>query len=256
MSTPQPTAHVPLPNGLTLYLQSAHMRAAAEYVVDEIFVEKQYQREGFEIGHADTVVDIGANMGVFALWASPQAPAGRVISVEPVQEMMDCLRSNLDANRIRNVSAVQAAVGPSGQKIELTYYPGFNIISHRSDFRRPAYARLKMYLKNWRVWRAPERVRAACISVGELLDEHGVDRVDLLKIDCEGGEYEIVRGMSERDWSRIDRIVMEFHEYHKDQRHEQLVELLRNRGFEVEVEKDAMTYRLMRFGTLWARRAH
>lgn len=247
-------ASLTLPNGLRLCLQSAQMIPAANYVVEEVFVERQYAREGFAIGEADTVLDVGANVGIFALWAAPQAPGGRIVSIEPIPDLAACLDASLRENSIHNVSLVRKALGAPDRTIELSYYPGFNIISHRSDFRRPAYARAKMYLKNFRTWSRPQRVRAECVSICQLLDDHAVERVNFAKIDCEGGEYEILRGMRPHDWRRFEHLVIEFHEYHEDQSHHEIVQILRDNDFDVSVEKDLITYRLMRFGTIWARR--
>jgi FkbM family methyltransferase len=243
-----------LPNGLTLCLRSSQMMSAANYVIEEVFGERQYVREGFEIGHDDTIVDIGGNMGIFALWAAPQAPQGRVISVEPIPDLIACLEASLPLNSLENVTPVQKAVGAPGTVIDLSYYRGFNIISHRADFRRPAFARAKMYLKNFKTWSSPETVRAQSVSIGQLLDDHAIDRVNFMKIDCEGGEYDIVRNVSASDWRRIDRIVIEFHEYHEHHRHGDIVKTLQENGFDVVVQKDSVTYRLMRFGTVWAKR--
>ncbi|HEX8125474.1 MAG TPA: FkbM family methyltransferase [Allosphingosinicella sp.] len=253
-SAPDGSSGLTLPNGLRLCLGSRQMIPAANYVVEEVFVERQYARDGFAIGETDTVVDVGANMGIFALWAAPQAPRGRILSIEPIPELADCLDASLRENSISNVSVVRNALGRPGAKIELCYYPGFNIISHQSDFRRPAYARAKMYLKNFRTWSRPARVEARCVSLGGLLDDRGVERVNFLKIDCEGGEYEVMRGMRPQDWRRIDQLVVEFHEYRKDQDHTEIVRILEGNGFEVAIEKDPVTYRLMRFGTIWAKR--
>jgi len=253
---PTDSVGLALPNGLTLCLQSNQMISAANYVIEEVFVERQYVREGFEIGHEDTIVDIGGNMGIFALWAAPQAPQGRVISVEPIPELIACLEASLPFNSLENVRPVQKAVGAPDTVIDLSYYPGFNIISHRADFRRPAFARAKMYLKNFKTWTSPKTVRAQSVSIGQLLDDHAIDRVNFMKIDCEGGEYDIVRNVSASDWRRIDRIVIEFHEYHEHHRHADIVKALQENGFDVVVQKDPVTYRLMRFGTLWARRRH
>jgi len=247
-------ANLALPNGLTLCLQSKTMIPAANYVVEEIFVEGQYTRKGFEIGESDTIVDVGANMGIFALWAAPQVPNGRIIAIEPIPDLAACLRASLGKNAIGNVSLVEKALGSPNSKIELSYYPGFNIISHRSDFRRPAYARAKMYLKNLSTWSTPKRLKVDCTSIGRLLDDHEVDRVDFLKIDCEGGEYDIVKNTGLRDWRRIDRLVIEFHEYHKSHSHLQLVQVLKNNGFEVDLDLHPINYRLMKFGTMWGKR--
>lgn len=99
------------------------MIPAANHVVDEVFVERQYAREGFTIGEADTVPDVGANVGIFALWAAPQAPGGRIVSIGPIPDLAACLDSSLRENSICNVSLVRKALGAPDSTIEIRYYP-------------------------------------------------------------------------------------------------------------------------------------
>ena len=71
---------------------------------------REYNPPGYEIGAADTVVDVGANIGAFALLAAGLARRGRVVAVEPVAENFALLQRNLARNRAANVAAVRAAV--------------------------------------------------------------------------------------------------------------------------------------------------
>ena len=98
----------------------------------------------------------------------------------------------------------------------------------------------------------PVRATAPCVSLGDLLDRRGVDRVDFLKVDCEGAEYEMFRTLDAGDWRRIDRVAMEFHELHPGQRHEDLAAMFRSRGFQVAIRKPWFDYHCMKFGELWA----
>jgi hypothetical protein len=56
------------------------------------------------------------------------------------------------------------------------------------------------------------RKRIPGITLKSVLDEHGIDTVDLLKIDCEGGEYSILSSTPANVFRRIRRIVFEYHE--------------------------------------------
>jgi FkbM family methyltransferase len=49
-------------------------------------------------------------------------------------------------------------------------------------------------------------------SLGDLLSENSVDRVSILKIDVEGSEYAIFEGVSDETLSKVDNIIMEFHD--------------------------------------------
>src|SRR5262249_25155051 len=49
-------------------------------------------------------------------------------------------------------------------------------------------------------------------SVSEIIREHGIDRIDLLKIDAEKSELAIIEGIEDDDWPKIDQIVIEIHD--------------------------------------------
>ena len=61
-----------------------------------------------------------------------------------------------------------------------------------------------------------------------------LDTVNYLKIDCEGGEYAALRGMDVAYWARVERVVVEYHDFGGD-RHGELVKILEDNGFEVAV---------------------
>ena len=83
---------------------------ADEFFVREVLIDRQYNPAGFEINPTDNVLDIGGNVGAFAVGAAIQAGRGRVISVEPVQENFSLLVRNVGLNKLKNVIPVRAAV--------------------------------------------------------------------------------------------------------------------------------------------------
>ena len=244
---------LPLDNGLSIYLPSHTMLGATNFLVKEIFGRRRYYREGFEIHSDDTIVDVGANMGVFVLWAAPQAPRGRIVAVEPTG-VIDCLELNVRLNQLENVTPIKAAVGRDGQQLEFIEYPGFNIVTHHAGVRPAAITRFLINLLYFRYKRPTVSSTAPCISLGKIMDEHGLQRVNYLKIDCEGGEYQAFRDLTPEYWRRIERVAMEFHQLQPDQKHGDLVECLKQQGFEVEVRKPFFDYYFMKFGEIWARR--
>jgi hypothetical protein len=56
-----------------------------------------------------------------------------------------------------------------------------------------------------------------------------------LKLDCEGGEYDILLPLSDADLRRINRITMEYHNGLTDHNHTEIVEKLSRAGYQVEV---------------------
>ena len=241
---------IPLPNGLKFYPASRQMLPQAKLVLKEIFKRNRYYRPDFEIHPDDTVVDIGANVGMFALWAAPQAVNGRVIAVEPTGAI-ECLQQNVRHNGLQNVQCLKAAVGQENGEMEFVEYPGFSLVTHRAGFR------LTLRNRCWiRLFRSrPVRSRVACVSLKRVIDDFRLDTVNFLKIDCEGGEYDIVRGLPPAYWERIERVAMEFHELAPEQDHRELVELLDSQGFRVEVRKPFFEYLFYRTGAIWAHRS-
>jgi FkbM family methyltransferase len=249
----QPEHTISLSDSVTFHVSTRQMLKAARFLKKEIFRKRRYHRDGFEIRPNDTIIDIGANMGMFTMWAAPQAPKGRVVAIEPMN-VIDCLDVNVRLNEIKNVTTLNAAVGRDGDVLEFLDYPSFNIITHQVGVRPAMITRflIRLLLFGRRV--EPVPVRAPCVSLGTVMDELDLEVVDYLKIDCEGGEYEIFRTLADEHWGRIRRIAMEFHELQPGHRHNELVELLEAQGFEVEIRKPFFDYHFMKFGELWARR--
>ena len=244
---------IPLPNGLSFYLPDARMTGAAKFVIKEIFHRKRYYHPGFEIRPTDNVVDVGANMGLFTLWAAPQAHAGRVVAIEPTS-VIDCLNLNVALNSLKNVASVRAAVGRAGEQLELVEYPGFNIVTHQAGSRPAAVTRFLIRLLYGKYRSDPIRTTAPCLPLAQIMDDHRLETIHFLKMDCEGGEYEIFRGMEPSHWRRVERIALEFHELCPEQHHRELVGILKSAGFEIEIHKPLLDYYLMKFGEIWARR--
>ena len=86
-----------LPNGARMRYVS---RPDVQFLYDEIFVDECYAKHGLAIREGATVIDVGGNIGMFALYAAEKAGAeGRVFALEPIPRTFAALRENV----IRNV---------------------------------------------------------------------------------------------------------------------------------------------------------
>jgi FkbM family methyltransferase len=243
------TVALKLPNGFTCHLTSAAMWPIATFLRWEIYTRQRYLHPGFELRPTDTVLDVGGNIGMFVLWAAPQVPRGRIVTVEPNPSAVACMKVNLARNGIHNVTVLHAAAGRDGDGTEIVTYPGYEGLTHAPTSRLPWIPRLFA--------RSPgpsERVTVPQISLGRLMDEHRLETVNYLKFDCEGAEYEILRNLEAPYWSRIERVAMEYHEYAPDQRPGELVEALTDHGFEVEAHATFVERHFQKCGAIWARR--
>jgi FkbM family methyltransferase len=160
-----------------------------EWFVHNIVNRREYNPLGYEIKPYDTVVDIGGNIGVFAVLAARTAK--RVISVEPSSRNCRLMQDNVRLNRLTNIEIVQGAVmDRSGQGALSLSGPGY----HSTTFKKSDKS---------------ETVRF--VTLAELFDTFAIDRCDFLKVDCEGAEFPIFRNLEPSLWPRIHRIALEWH---------------------------------------------
>jgi FkbM family methyltransferase len=258
-----------LPNGKICYITSTTMRTIAKYLRWETFKQGQYQKPGFELRAGDTVVDIGANIGMFALWAEPQIPRGRLICIEPNPRVLECLRLNISRNNLRNVEVVPVAAGLSDGTMELVCHPGWEALAYSTSvdapwfFNKSRAGRVVRWMMQ-RLRRQSHQIAAQKpftvpqMPLSRIMDQHAIAKINFLKVDCEGSEYEILRSLDAAHWARIERVVIEYHEFGRDRSHRELVELLQDNGFEVERVRTLLT-RLFSLtgasvGMIWARK--
>lgn len=182
----------------------------------EIFQQRCYtQPVGMEIGEHDTVIDAGANVGVFTVLAAVNAPHGRVIAIEPkVQHFLKLLR-NIEANELPNVTPVNAALASYDDVATLwqeKYGSGSDSLIQGDSTRG-------------------ESVQV--ISPLTLMARYKLDHVDFLKLDIEGAEYDLFSG--DLSWlDRVTRLAAEAHR--KFGNPELIVNCLTSAGFQVHAE--------------------
>lgn len=216
---------------------------------------KSYEKKGWEIAKSDTILDIGAHMGVFALWAAKQATDGKVISIEPTDNI-HILMQSIEINKLENIIPLKVAIGKDDSYIEIAASPNYNSSNTNTEFKHSPFLRLSTFLgfntihRKHKNSRKIERVQTT--SIGSIVDQYKLKQVDYLKIDCEGGEYDAFNFLPEKYFSKIRKIVMEFHHFHSSHNYRELKALFEHHGFEVSIHR-TFVQSLTRSGHLWAR---
>jgi FkbM family methyltransferase len=164
---------------------------------EEIWVNRCYAPSSLCLGPEDTVVDIGAHVGVFALWAATWYPANHLICVEPSSESFTILRRNCADNHLTNVNLVQCACAG---------YTGTSRLYSRGQLSMNT-----LYTRDGLGSSFQELERVPVISLDDLLAKFHIKNVGLLKLDCEGAEYEVLMSASEATLRRCKHIVLEYH---------------------------------------------
>jgi FkbM family methyltransferase len=190
----------------------------------EIVVEEVYGVVLRALENVQTVIDLGANIGLASLYLAYNYPACKVLCVEPNPETYELLNKNVSKlSRSGRCKTLKAAVWDRHQRLA----PDQKIPADRYS----AFA--------VRVASASEPSALEGYTMTEILDYSGFDRVDLLKIDIEGAESKL---FSTQDSSWLDRVGAIAIEFHEDSRNASgFDDIMRQRGFEILQSEDHHT---------------
>jgi FkbM family methyltransferase len=189
-------------------------------IIKEQFLDKPYIRY-FKFPNNPTIIDIGGYIGDFSLFAAQYLNAKHVIVYEPTVENFELLKRNVDNNAFGNrIAAINKAVSNS---TEVT----LNVEIQDSD---------EVQVSAYWFPEAEHRIIPS-VTLSDVFAEHYLDSVDLLKIDCEGGEYDIFPNVTNEIFSRIRNIVFEYHpiDGYKEKL-ELVLSRLRSAGYIVQLE--------------------
>jgi FkbM family methyltransferase len=180
-------------DGLIITVRQNYMDAA---ILGEIFFNNCYATGLDHLPARPIVVDVGGYIGDSALWAVKRLNASKVVVCEPSQRNWALLEKNIANNHYEDrIEAVNKAV-TDGEDVMM------NI-----DAPDRRQARVSAYGSG-----ALEQKRVPGIALANLVENHGLKAIDLLKIDCEGGEYAILSTTPTHVLSTIRNIVFECHE--------------------------------------------
>ena len=194
------------------------------FIADEVFRQQVYLPGPDWIRPDDIVVDIGAQVGTFSLAAARFACQGRVLAFEPYPENFALLCRNVSLNRCQNVEAYPWAVGAQSESRELFLSP-LNVGGH------------SFYMQS------KKSIDVECVGINDLVDRLRLPRIDVLKLDCEGAEYEILGALSSEGFQKVRRISAEYHNLSHARNGDSLVRFLLEAGYEVtESEEHSVVY--------------
>ncbi|HTT25182.1 MAG TPA: FkbM family methyltransferase [Candidatus Sulfotelmatobacter sp.] len=179
----------------------------------QIFLRRVYHVEASD----RTILDIGANVGLFSLYAARRAPTARVYAVEPFPSTFERLVEVVrDHHLIERVTCINCAITGNGETRLM-----------RSD-PLPSQRRALVPLG-----KGTSGIQVQSKTLSTLLREQGLNRVDLVKMDIEGGEYEVLLSTSPSVLRTIRRIALEYHGDCTPHTKREIFDHLRDAGFEV-----------------------
>ena len=161
-------------------------------IVTEMFGDAPYLRYA-RVNQGANVIDIGAYIGDFSLFMAHKFGA-RVVSAEPTDENRAIFESNVLRNNLSDRITVVPYAVSGGAPVAL------NVETNGTEVHASAYS-----------YEGGERREVPACTLIDLLDRFDPEPVDLVKIDCEGCEFDILETMNDAVLNRIGALVFEHH---------------------------------------------
>jgi len=251
----------------------------------ELFEDNVYFKHGISLADDAVVIDCGANIGMTNIFIQHEFAARRpqVYCFEPVGGTYALLEKNCEAfggrcfnyglsdaaaivrfeightnitasgcsdfNQWRTDNWHKAIGETSGQGAKMLDYlrRSMPVFKHLPLPVFRAAAKLQLFVTSLTKVRTSGYLR----PLSEVVAELGIQRIDLLKVDVEGAEMAVLRGISAADWAIIEQVVMEVqtHAYKAE-----ALALLEKHNFEVVIEQDPHRPDYLENFGLWAKK--
>jgi FkbM family methyltransferase len=201
----------------------ADYRTALYDMIAEVIDYDAYQLQQlqFDSNSEHHILDIGANVGVSAIVFS-QIPRATITCYEPDPGNCAFLRQNLKLNGITNVKVFQAAVATVNGTTEFQ-------IDEESTGGHVVRGSVKG---------KSQKIKVSVTTLERAIDDCGSDVIDLLKCDCEGGEYDIVEQITPKLAKRIRNITVEVHDLDQSHNLQSISSHLSRLGYQLSHKPD------------------
>ncbi len=238
---------VVLPNGKEIVEINPY---ETEFLYDEIYLQNVYASYGVEVAQGGTVFDIGANIGLFALYIAERFDPGLIVCFEPAPHCLTAIRKNL-ASLGQQAIVLPTALGEREGEASFTFYPNYTLMSSlvadrgrdldvlkagvRTKFHRQRGVLPRERLVDMAVGSKLEDAQTflcPVTTISRVMAERGIERVTLAKVDVECAEGAVLAGVGEADWPRIDQLIVEVHDQGARE-HEAMQGMLSARGYDV-----------------------
>ena len=268
-----------LPNGLKVFCLD---ELEATLVFDQV---KLYYKHGIEVHPADTVFDIGANIGMFTLLTNELGDRNiNIFAFEPIPDIFAALSANINRHGTDIIRVFNCGLAANSGSTEFAYYPHYTMLStaysdstsenelhtliRESLLRNLDELPRQLHWLRWlpgflrsfvldrmidRSFRDMQLIKCQLRTVSEIIREYNVEHIDLLKVDAEKSELAVLGGVDEEHWPMIRQVVMEVHDL--EGRLEAIRQLLKKHGIAQIMIEQEPTLRGSNVYSLYARRA-
>jgi 31-O-methyltransferase len=244
------------------------------FVYREIFDTGVYENPLIRIKDEDVILDVGANIGLFLLHMTRRCARSRIFAFEPIPRIFRALNENARMIQGHDVKAFSCGLSDRSGEAAFTFlhnvtarstmYPEYSPadVSPQGKAREAAlmlqiFEELPNGLLRWTLGAMPyfarhglaramvklharqRKIICPLKTVSQVIDENQLAHVDLLKIDVEGAERDVLRGIRDEHWPLIRQFILETHPGEGDVLGD-VRKTLENRGYSTAVNDLAM----------------
>lgn len=196
-------------------------------IVNEIWNMKIYDPLLRNVRDGATVVDIGANIGVFSMKAARAAKNVKVFSYEPFPQSFTGLTENIRLNNLeKSIMPVNKAVAGRRGELELFFRP--NDSGGVSMYQLGDKSEL-------------HSIKVPAVTLEDIFSDNKINTCDFMKIDCEGAEEEIFFNAPRDLFRHIKSITLEWHYSLNKMTTEEFCGFLRDLGYETKYDPPTFT---------------
>jgi amino acid adenylation domain-containing protein/FkbM family methyltransferase len=251
----------PTIGGRRRYRLPNHMAVAqlnkyeTDYIYEEIFERQAYLKHGIAIREGDCVFDVGANIGLFTIFVRQMCKTARVYAFEPNPFAFEILSLNASLYA-PGAKLFDCGLSNETKTASFTFFPGFSLFSGFYADAQVEKEVVKTFMLNQqKAGKAhmaelleqadgilnerfsPTTLPVRSRTLSAVMEEEGVECIDLLKINAEKSELDVLNGINDVDWKKIKQIVLEV-DVQENLR--AILSLLERQGYDFIVEQDAL----------------
>lgn len=154
--------------------------------------QKEY--ESIRCSNPSNIIDAGANIGTSAIFFANKYPDARIFALEPEESNFEILIKN--TSQYKNIIPIKAAIwGVAAKRViqyRFTGHWGYTVSDTHNKTKSTGQ-------------------EVDCTTIGSLMEKYNIEKIDLLKMDIEGGEKDVLENSS--DWIGSVRIItIELHD--------------------------------------------
>lgn len=165
-----------------------------------------------------TIVDIGAHKGYFTTYAAKECPSANIYSFEPIKTSFQMLSKNIAQNHLdKRVHVFNLGLADKEEVREI------NLSTSSTD--NTFYSKLGSDLNG--------KTKIKCTTLQNAIENNKLADIDLLKIDCEGAEFEIFMSSNKKTLRHIKEIRMEYHNIDKKKNITKLISFFKKAGLKL-----------------------